>query len=232
MSGEEKGGLVPRLRFPGFRGAWKSSQMKDLYSFKGNNSLSREKLNYNSGNFKNIHYGDIHTKFPIHLHATSSLVPYINDGEIHSTIRPENYCIAGDMVFADASEDMKDIGKAIEIVDTCEIPLVSGLHTILARPNNGYFALGFGAYLFSSESVRKKVQHEAQGAKVLGLSVNRLSNVQLHYPNQIKEQQKIADCLSSLDDLIAAQSQKLELLKTHKKALMQQLFPNVRGGKP
>lgn len=39
------------------------------------------------------------------------------------------------------------------------------------------------------------------------------------------EQQKIADCLSSLDDLIAAETQKLDALKTHKKGLMQQLFP-------
>lgn len=40
-----------------------------------------------------------------------------------------------------------------------------------------------------------------------------------------KEQQKIADCLASLDDLITAQTQKLAALKTHKKGLMQQLFP-------
>ena len=40
-----------------------------------------------------------------------------------------------------------------------------------------------------------------------------------------KEQQKIADCLSSLDELIAAQARKIEALKTHKKGLMQQLFP-------
>jgi len=39
------------------------------------------------------------------------------------------------------------------------------------------------------------------------------------------EQKRIAACLSSLDDLIAAQSQKIATLKTHKKALMQQLFP-------
>jgi len=41
-----------------------------------------------------------------------------------------------------------------------------------------------------------------------------------------QEQQKIADCLSSLDDLIAAETQKLEALKTHKKGLLQQLFPH------
>ena len=45
------------------------------------------------------------------------------------------------------------------------------------------------------------------------------------YLPTIAEQQKIADCLSSLDDLIAAQAQKIELLKHHKKGLMQQLFP-------
>jgi len=41
-----------------------------------------------------------------------------------------------------------------------------------------------------------------------------------------KEQQRIADCLTSLDELIAVQAQKLEALKTHKKGLMQQLFPS------
>ena len=46
-----------------------------------------------------------------------------------------------------------------------------------------------------------------------------------HYGNYLSEQQKIADCLSSLDELITAEAQKLDTLKTHKKGLMQQLFP-------
>lgn len=41
------------------------------------------------------------------------------------------------------------------------------------------------------------------------------------------EQQRIADCLTSLDDLIAAETRKLDTLKSHKKGLMQQLFPSV-----
>jgi type I restriction enzyme S subunit len=40
-----------------------------------------------------------------------------------------------------------------------------------------------------------------------------------------EEQQKIADCLSSLDELISAQTQKLEALKAYKQGLMQALFP-------
>src|SRR5690554_5878891 len=41
----------------------------------------------------------------------------------------------------------------------------------------------------------------------------------------LPEQQKIAECLSSLDDMLAAHNEKLELLKGHKKGLMQNLFP-------
>ena len=45
----------------------------------------------------------------------------------------------------------------------------------------------------------------------------------------VPEQQRIASCLSSLDALITAETQKLEALKTHKKGLMQQLFPSPEG---
>jgi type I restriction enzyme S subunit len=41
------------------------------------------------------------------------------------------------------------------------------------------------------------------------------------------EQQRIAACLTSLDDLITAQTQKLAALRTQKQALMQQLFPSL-----
>ena len=46
-----------------------------------------------------------------------------------------------------------------------------------------------------------------------------------HFPHTLPEQQKIASCLSTLDDTITAESDKLEVLKNHKKGLMQQLFP-------
>jgi len=51
-----------------------------------------------------------------------------------------------------------------------------------------------------------------------------MSKIQIPVPS-IKEQQKIASCLSSLDEVISAHSQKLDLLKDHKKGLMQNLFP-------
>jgi type I restriction enzyme S subunit len=57
------------------------------------------------------------------------------------------------------------------------------------------------------------------------LNTDELKLFELVRP-QSDEQQKIANCLSSLDTLIAAQSDKFDALKTHKKGLMQQLFPS------
>lgn len=67
-----------------------------------------------------------------------------------------------------------------------------------------------------------------QGARFdrMSITADDFMNMPLPYPCP-KEQQKIADCLSSIDDLIAAQTNRLEALKIHKKGLMQQLFPNI-----
>jgi type I restriction enzyme S subunit len=66
----------------------------------------------------------------------------------------------------------------------------------------------------------------ATGQAQPGLSVDVLEKVPVKIPSDEREQQRIATCLSSLDTLITAETQKLETLKTHKKGLMQQLFPS------
>ena len=62
----------------------------------------------------------------------------------------------------------------------------------------------------------------------MNVSVDDFKKIPLPYPNVI-EQQKIADCLSSLDNLIKLQDNKVEALKQHKQGLMQQLFPTMDG---
>ena len=57
------------------------------------------------------------------------------------------------------------------------------------------------------------------------ISYSQFSSVKVPYPRSFKEQQKIADCLSSIDDLIDAESRKLKALEKYKKGLMQKLFP-------
>lgn len=69
------------------------------------------------------------------------------------------------------------------------------------------------------------LSQKAVQSTVLSLRLPILQNFPIQVPNVPKEQQKIASCLSSLDEVITAHSQKLELLKDHKKGLMQNLFP-------
>lgn len=224
-----EGKTVPEWRFPEFRdcGEWCNEPFDTLFSFLVTNSFSRENLNYENGNVKNIHYGDIHTKFSTLFDIEKELVPFINPDVSIGNIREESYCIEGDIIFADASEDMEDVGKSLEIIHLNKEKLVAGLHTLLARKKTQKLTIGFGGHLFKSNIIRRQIQKEAQGAKVLGISAGRLSNVKVCFPEKKQEQQKIADCLASLDELITAQAQKIETLKAHKKGLMQGLFPSA-----
>ncbi len=72
----------------------------------------------------------------------------------------------------------------------------------------------------------------ATGQAQPGLSVDVLKSVPCAIPRDEGEQQKIADCLTSLYEVIAAQGRKVEALKAHKRGLMQQLFPREGETRP
>lgn len=70
-----------------------------------------------------------------------------------------------------------------------------------------------------------KLERFGTGSGVPTLNRNDVHRYKISVTNSTKEQQKIAFCLASLDEVITSHSQKLELLKEHKKSLMQNLFP-------
>ncbi|MBO1270069.1 restriction endonuclease subunit S [Shewanella sp. 4t3-1-2LB] len=76
---------------------------------------------------------------------------------------------------------------------------------------------------------RLNLNRFATGQAQPGLSVDNLNRVDTCIPKLKKEQQKIADCLYTLDKLIKNQSKKVDVLKEYKKGLMQRLFPSVEG---
>lgn len=87
-----------------------------------------------------------------------------------------------------------------------------------------YYSKYFIYSLINSKFFRSIIESHSTGStrKRIGLEV--LKNLQMAVPEK-EEQQKIADCLFSLDDLITAENEKLKALKEHKKGLMQKLFP-------
>lgn len=94
----------------------------------------------------------------------------------------------------------------------------------IVNGNNKFFI-----ELLSHNSI--KVGMLSVGTSQTVLSLNQLKKLKLPIP-LAAEQQKIADCLASIDELITLHTQKLDALKDHKKGLMQQLFPAEGGTEP
>jgi type I restriction enzyme S subunit len=83
----------------------------------------------------------------------------------------------------------------------------------------------------SHEAALRGLVNEGARAGRFNISISQFLSTAACRPDEA-EQQKIAECLSSVDELIAAQARKLESLKTHKKGLMQQLFPREGETQP
>jgi len=77
---------------------------------------------------------------------------------------------------------------------------------------------------YSLLRAKRQLNDLGAGAGFKEISASSLKKLKILMPERA-EQQKIADCLSSLDELIELQARQLEALQTHKKGLMQQLFP-------
>jgi len=90
---------------------------------------------------------------------------------------------------------------------------------------NQFFKYYFKSHVFIRD-LNKNLEGIRDGKMV---SYKQFSEILLPIPSisDKREQQKIADCLSSVDNLITTQTNRLEALKAHKKGLMQQLFPNI-----
>lgn len=215
---------IPVLRFPKFNNDWDKKPLGAFYEFKSTNSFSRDQLNYDNGEVFNIHYGDIHKKFKTQFKLEYEEVPFINDDIPLDKISDDKYCMEGDLVFADASEDYDDIGKAIEVISLNNKKALAGLHTLLARRLNDDISVGFGGYLFGTGKVRKQIKVIAQGTKVLGISAKEMEKIQLSISNSKEEQTKIAAFLGTVDKKITQLQKKKDLLEDYKKGCMQQLF--------
>lgn len=212
------------MRFPSYSSEWHSYTLGEILTFYSTNSFSREKLNYDTGSVKNIHYGDIHTKFPSIVSIDNNKdIPFINDDLDLSKFSEDQYLREGDLIIADASEDYEDIGKAIEVKDINNEKVLAGLHTILARDENDMAVNGFKAYLFSTNNLKTKIKIIANGISVLGISKNNLSKLNVEIPSK-KEQQNIVSFISDIDKKIELLEKKHQLYLDFKNYLMQQIF--------
>ncbi|MFO9238420.1 restriction endonuclease subunit S [Legionella pneumophila serogroup 1] len=198
-----KQNIRPKLRFPEFQAAqeWEIKLLGDLIYYE--NGKAHEQNISDMGK-----YIVVNSKF---ISTEGEVKKFTNDG----------LCIAnkGDilMVLSDVPN-----GKAIA---KCFLVGQDELYTVnqricLIKPKSSvsefiYYIINRNPFYLNFDD----------GVKQTNLRKDDVLSCPIIVPSSKKEQQKIADCLSSIDELITAERKKLDALKTYKKGLIQQLFP-------
>ena len=197
---------------------WESKSFSDVFMGLSNNTLSRDCLNSKRGQAKNIHYGDVLIKYGSVVDIQNDGVPFVN-----SDIDCKRWdCLHdGDIVIADTAED-DTVGKVVEIMNVGSDTLFSGLHTIACRPRDA-FASKYLGYYMNSKAYHDQLRPYMQGIKVTSVSKSNISSTHIEIPS-LPEQRKIADCLSSINDVVVKAKAELAKWRELKKGLLQQMF--------
>ena len=208
-----EGKTTPNLRFSKFQnsGEWESKdidKIADIFKGKG---VSKADIVL-QGRIPCIRYGELYTYYS---EVINSIVSRTNVSKSKLFLSKKN-----DVIIPASGETKWDIATAACVL-LDGVALGSDLNVIRSKENGVFISY----YLNGVK--RFKISKIAQGDTVVHLYSSQLKQLNLFFPRNSKEQQKIADCLSSVDELINAQSQKIDELKAHKKGLMQQLFPNM-----
>jgi len=203
--------LGPELRFPEFQGDgdWVEWTLGDKATIKKGKGVSKTEV-VAEGQLKCIRYGELYTHY-------SEVITEV----LSRTNTPANQLVlskAGDVIIPASGETKIDIATASCVVSS-GIAIGGDLNIIRSNVNGSFLSY----YLNGPKKM--DIAGCAQGVSVMHLYPNQLGKLQLATPSPA-EQQKIADCLGSLDDLLAAHSRKLAALQDHKKGLLQQLFPS------
>lgn len=212
MSKQEKNALVPALRFPAFRdaGEWVRKPFEEAFKrLTAKNSEDNQNALTISAQLGLVSQLDFFNKKV----AAKDLSGYYL---LHK----------GDFAYNKSYSQGYPMG-AIKPLKLYDKGVVSTLY-ICFRAKEGFNASFFEHYFETgllNPEIGKIAQEGGRAHGLLNVSVSEFfQEVYLVVP-QPEEQQKIADCLTSIDELITAQTQKLDALKAHKKGLMQQLFP-------
>jgi len=201
-----EGKNVPDLRFPEFQGmnGWEKTYIYEECPnpYSGGTPKTTEKKYY-GGNIPFIRSAEI-GKDKTELSITQ-------EGLNNSSAKMIQ---KGDLLIALYGANSGDI--AISKIDGA---INQAILCLKAKSNNLFI---YYTLLKKQKYIVSKYLQGGQG----NLSGEIIKSIDFYIPQEI-EQQKIADCLSSLDELIEATSRKVEILKEHKKGLMQQLFPKI-----
>lgn len=200
---------------------WELQTFDETFRVISNNTLSRENLNNRGGAVRNIHYGDILTKFPEVLDCNEEEIPYVNELSLLSL--STQLLQDGDIVVADTAED-ETVGKVIEVQNLGDSKLVAGLHTIPCRVKKGDFAPGWLGYYMNSDLFHNQILPYITGIKVSSISKGAISETLILVP-PFDEQEKIVQSLNKIQLLMTAETKVVNKIKLVKNGCLSKMFP-------
>lgn len=127
------------------------------------------------------------------------------------------------LVFVDASEDDLGASKHVVVLNKDNIPFISGLHTIVAKPKASDLTVEYRCHCFQTEEIRRQFRFYAVGTKVSGISKKNIAEITMPIPGR-PEQSAIAAILYDLDAEIIALENKLTKARALKQGMMQELL--------
>jgi type I restriction enzyme S subunit len=209
-----KPALTPKRRFPEFQnaGEWTSDSLGSIFDTSSGGTPDRAKEEYWNGNIPWI------TTSLVGFNIITEVDEFITDAGLSNSsakLFPEKTILVAMYGQGKTRGQVAMFGIKAATNQAC----AAILHRKDIDPRFVFLNLG---------SRYEEMRRLSNSGGQENLSQGLIQGLQFSYPKDIDEQQRIADCLTSLDDLIAAQTQKLAALKTHKKGLMQQLFPSAQ----
>ena len=200
--------LVPKLRFPGFKGEWEPKPLSNYlfeHKTKSDGKCEVHSVSVTKGVVNQVEY--LGRSFAA---ADTSKYNLAKTDDIIYTKSP-----TGDFPYGIVKQNKNPYNVIVSPLYAVYTPINKHLGYILdsnfespERTNN-----------YLSSLVQKGAKNTIQ------ISNDTFISKLVCFPSDTNEQQKIAECLSEMDNLITAQERKVELLKVHKKGLMQQMFP-------
>ena len=216
--------LIPELRFPEFENEWIETVLGSVIEMKGRIGYR----GYTTEDIVDKGKGAI-TLSPSNFNENGRLnfdkCTYISWAKYEES--PEIQLEEGQTVLAKTAS----VGKTA-YVDKLPEKVTVNPQIVVLKPktiNNRFLA-----FTVSHQNTQTQIRNNVGAGAIPNISQEIISKLKILLPpdTKNKEQQKIASCLSSLDEVIAAHSQKLALLKDHKKGLMQNLFPKAGENVP
>lgn len=204
--------IVPKLRFPGFGTSegWKKYKLREL----------ADRITKKVGDNKLVTL------------SISAGIGFVSQAEKFSRdISGKQYCNyiylkKGEFSYNKGNSKTFPQGCIYELKEYDEAAVPNAFISFRFKENlvpsfyQGYFDCNF-----HGKQLVRFITSGARSDGLLNISPTDFFSIVLPTPVKKEEQQKIADCLSSIDDLIDAESRKLKALEKYKKGLMQKLFP-------